>query len=314
VTSTADSDLYAQAVGGLLDDGSETGTFVGRLLDAGWAEFAAEDTESAVRVLFEEQGCRAAASRALDLVVAQAGGLPLEPDLAVVHPFPGKPAAQPNPDGTVVLDGLLLAGIPAAVRIVAWSEDLIVSGPLAGLEMTPISGLDPTLGISRIQGSLSPDSAVPSDRRVILTAARRALAHELLGLAAAMLTITVRQVGERRLFQRRLAEFQTVKHRLAEVRVSIDGARSALDLAWASNDALTADVAKALCGKAALLSAKHSQQLCGAIGFTVEHPLPRLVRRANVMDALYGSAAAIEEELGGRLLNERAIPRLPTPW
>ena len=314
MTSTADSDLYLQAVGGLLDDDPDPGTLVGRLLDAGWADLAAEDPQGAVRVLFEELGRRAAPSRALDLMVVQAAGLPLEADLVVAHPFPGAPVAQPGPDGTFALDGLLLAGIPAAARLAAWSGDLIVTGSIAGLEVTPVSGLEPTLGISRVRGSLTPDSVAPGDQRVILTAARRALSHELLGLAEAMLAVTTRQVSDRHLFHRQLVEFQTVKHRLAEVRVSIDGARAALSLAWAADDPLTAEVAKALCGRAALLSAKHSQQLCGAIGFTVEHPLPRLVRRAHAVDALYGSAATIEEDLGRRLLAERVVWPLPTPW
>lgn len=314
MTSTADSDLYRQAIGGLLDEDPNPGTFVGRLLDSGWADLAAEDPQGAVRTLFEEQGRRAVPSRALDLVVMQAARMPLGADLAVAHPFPGAPPAQPDTHGTFVLDGLLLAGIPAAARLAAWSGDRMVSGSLTGLAVTPISGLDPTLGICRVQGPFTPDSVAPADQRMVRGAARRALSHELLGLAEAMLAITTRQVGERQLFHRQLAEFQTVRHRLAEVRVSIDGARATLGLAWAADDALTAGVAKALCGRAALLSARHSQQLCGAIGFTVEHPLPRLVRRAYALDVLYGSAAIIEEDLGRLLLEERVVPRLPTPW
>ena len=70
-----------------------------------------------------------------------------------------------------------------------------------------------------------------------------------------------------------IAWFQAVRHRLAETLVAIEGAEATLSLPGADNPDLTALLAKAAAGKAALTAAKHCQQVLGGIGFTAEHDL-----------------------------------------
>ena len=105
-----------------------------------------------------------------------------------------------------------------------------------------------------------------------------------------------------------------MEHRLAEVKVAIEGARAALVGTWRSDSSIGSDVGKALAGRAALLAAKNGQQICGAMGFTAEHPLPDLIRRAYLLDTLYGSATTIQDRLGATFVSAGAVTRMPAPW
>jgi alkylation response protein AidB-like acyl-CoA dehydrogenase len=53
-----------------------------------------------------------------------------------------------------------------------------------------------------------------------------------------------------------------------------------------------------------------AQQVCGAMGFTWEHDLHRAVRRAHVLDSLLGRGAALDAEIGARLVALGHAPRL----
>ena len=90
--------------------------------------------------------------------------------------------------------------------------------------------------------------------------------------------------------------------------MAIEGAEATLNLPGADNPDLTALLAKAAAGKAALTAAKHCQQVLGGIGFTAEHDLHHHVKRVLVLDGLLGSSRELTEE--GR--SGAAGPRLGT--
>jgi alkylation response protein AidB-like acyl-CoA dehydrogenase len=46
------------------------------------------------------------------------------------------------------------------------------------------------------------------------------------------------------------------------------------------------------------------------MGFTQEHPFHRYLRRALVLDELFGSARGLAEELGAAALRDRTLPAL----
>ncbi|MCA1843814.1 MAG: acyl-CoA/acyl-ACP dehydrogenase, partial [Actinobacteria bacterium] len=125
----------------------------------------------------------------------------------------------------------------------------------------------------------------------------------------AMLDTAAAHVTERHQFGRPIAAFQTVRHRLTEVSVALAAARAALDASWATADALLTDAAKALAGRAALLAARHCLQVTGAIGFTEEYGLAARIRRASMLDALYGTADQLRTRIGAGLLADGAVPR-----
>lgn len=140
--------------------------------------------------------------------------------------------------------------------------------------------------------------------------ARVAVGWWLVGSARAMLSLARRHAMDRVQFGKPIASFQAVRHRLAETLVAIEGAEATLTLPGADNPDLTALLAKAAAGKAALTAAKHCQQVLGGIGFTEEHDLHRHVKRALVLDGLLGSSRELTKKAGAGLRARGSAPRL----
>ncbi|WP_231643753.1 acyl-CoA dehydrogenase family protein [Mycolicibacterium baixiangningiae] len=140
--------------------------------------------------------------------------------------------------------------------------------------------------------------------------ARRAVGWWLVGSARAMLTLACRHARDRVQFGRPIAQFQAVRHRLAETLVAIEGAEATLDLPGSENPDLTALLAKAAAGKAALTAAKNCQQVLAGIGFTAEHELHVHVKRVLVLDGLLGSSRELSRRAGAGLRARGSTPRL----
>lgn len=140
--------------------------------------------------------------------------------------------------------------------------------------------------------------------------ARRALGWWLVGSARAMLALARQHALDRVQFGRPIASFQAVRHRLAETLVAIEGAEATLGLSGVDDPDLTALLAKAAAGKAALTAAKHCQQVLGGIGFTAEHDLHHHVKRALVLDGLLGSSRELTRRAGAGLRARGSAPRL----
>jgi hypothetical protein len=143
-----------------------------------------------------------------------------------------------------------------------------------------------------------------------LAEGRRALAWWLVGSARAMLGLARQHALDRVQFGRPIASFQAVRHRLAETLVAIEGAEATLGLPGEENPDLTALLAKAAAGKAALTAAKHCQQVLGGIGFTEEHDLSHHVKRVLVLDGLLGSSRELTRKAGAGLRARGSAPRL----
>jgi hypothetical protein len=143
-----------------------------------------------------------------------------------------------------------------------------------------------------------------------LAEARRAIGWWLVGSSRAMLVLARQHALDRVQFGRPIAGFQAVRHRLAETLVAIEGAEATLKLPGADNPDLTALLAKAAAGKAALTAAKHCQQVLAGIGFTAEHDLHRHVERVLVLDGLLGSSRELTKKAGAGLRARGSAPRL----
>ena len=143
-----------------------------------------------------------------------------------------------------------------------------------------------------------------------LIAGRRALATELVAAGRTMLRLAREHALEREQFGRPIAQFQAVRHRLAETYVALEAADAAVVSAWDTPGPLTAMLAKSLAGRGATVAARHCQQVLAGIGFTSEHALHRYVKRALVLDGLLGSSTRLPQALGASLLATRQLPRL----
>ena len=134
----------------------------------------------------------------------------------------------------------------------------------------------------------------------VLRPARVAVAADLVGVAAGALDHAVRHAREREQFGRKIGAFQAVKHRLANVYVAVEGARSltrAAAITLADPSAGLADarilplLAKAAAAEAALGATAAFVQVLGAMGVTFEADAHLYFRRAQQTAPFLGSAA-----------------------
>jgi alkylation response protein AidB-like acyl-CoA dehydrogenase len=184
----------------------------------------------------------------------------------------------------------------------------------AALELRPIRGLDPALGLVEVGidlDSLDADArSVDGSWTDAVAAAQRAVTHEMIGAMRTMLRLAREHALERIQFDRPISSFQAVRHRLAESHVAIEGAAAAVDAAWDDGTPVGAALAKAIAGHSARTVRRHCQQVLAGIGFTTEHDLHRFVRRTLVLDALFGDSRALTRQIGAELLEARGLPAL----
>jgi alkylation response protein AidB-like acyl-CoA dehydrogenase len=120
---------------------------------------------------------------------------------------------------------------------------------------------------------------------------------------------TVAYAKDRLQFGLPIGSFQAVKHRLADMLVLVEHARSAAYYAaWAIQDgtdapALAASIAQAVCSEAAYRVAADAIQLHGGIGFTWEHPAHLYYKRAVTDAAQLGSAAVHRNRIAAFVLD-----------
>ncbi|GAA4691690.1 acyl-CoA dehydrogenase family protein [Phytohabitans rumicis] len=141
----------------------------------------------------------------------------------------------------------------------------------------------------------------------VLDVGRAGLAAEQVGGSAHALEATVAYVAQRQQFGRPVGSFQAVKHRLADLLVEVEAARSAAAYAAAcvtgAPDELpvAASAAQVVCSETYRLATAEYVQLHGGIGFTWEHPAHRYVRRARSTEVLFGTADAHRARLAALL-------------
>ena len=133
--------------------------------------------------------------------------------------------------------------------------------------------------------------------------ARIALACESVGAAEWTLEMTTAYVRQRVQFGRPVGSFQAVKHRLADMMVLLEAARSASWYAACVADerpeelAEAAAIAKAACADAFYQCAANTIQLHGGVGFTWDHDAHLYFKRARAASTLLGSPAWQREQL-----------------
>ncbi|MFB7054792.1 acyl-CoA dehydrogenase family protein [Streptomyces vinaceus] len=112
------------------------------------------------------------------------------------------------------------------------------------------------------------------------------LAAEAVGAAGQALARTVDYVRQREQFGRPIGSFQAVKHRLADLYVQVQAARSAAY--YAAWDPRQGGLALAQALEALRITAGEAIQLHGGIGFTWEHDAHLYFKRAAADELLFG--------------------------
>lgn len=169
----------------------------------------------------------------------------------------------------------------------------------AGLACTRQTSLDETRPQARVElrdvaAELlgATDAAdVPGALAAVGDVAATVLAAEAVGAADRALERTVEYVKQREQFGRAIGSFQAVKHRLADVYVQVQAARSAAYYAaWATGagSEQVGGLALAQALDALRTAASEAVQLHGGIGFTWEHEAHLYFKRASSDELLFG--------------------------
>jgi alkylation response protein AidB-like acyl-CoA dehydrogenase len=202
----------------------------------------------------------------------------------------------------------VLDGVAAEILLVIAEGAVYEVDPSAVLR-TPTPAMDITRRLARVALDGVPATRIgPADasaaRQCALDAALVALAGEQVGAAAAALELTVQYTKVRQQFGRPIGSFQALKHRMADLYVRLEAARSA---AYAAADgALRPDVAKIYCSDALSTIAGEAIQLHGGIAITWEHDAHLYFKRAHGSAALFGAPGEHRARLAAELAGSRS--------
>jgi alkylation response protein AidB-like acyl-CoA dehydrogenase len=167
-----------------------------------------------------------------------------------------------------------------------------------------VESVDPSRPLVRVE---RPNGSRESPRL------RAAMAAEAVGIAQRALELGVEYAKTREQFGKPIGVYQAVSHQLADTYADVELARSlAYWAAWcvAEEDEqapIAAAAAKAFAAEAAVAACERSIQVLGGIGFTWEHPLHRLYKRALWLEGFGSRPAELRAEVAESLLGV-AVP------
>jgi alkylation response protein AidB-like acyl-CoA dehydrogenase len=228
---------------------------------------------------------------------------------------------------TGIVDQVVDGGAADVLLVAAKGPDGValytVDATAAGVQRTPLETLDLTRPQANVQFTDAPAQLIagPAEAdRVIahaLHVGAALLAVEQVGAAQHLLDLSVDYAKSRLQFGRPIGSFQAVKHRLADVLVDVEHARSAAYHAvWAltegSDDAaLATSIAQAVCSAALSHVATDAIQVHGGIGFTWEHQAHLYFKRAATDAALLGTAEQHRSRVAELVLDGADGARIP---
>ena len=181
----------------------------------------------------------------------------------------------------------------------------LISGRPQGMTVTPLKTMDMTRRWYevRFDGVKVPDDAVMGTVDQGWTPLRRALdwaeaglCAEMVGGAQHVLDVSVEYAKTRQQFGKPIGIYQAVSHKLADMLLETESARSATYYAsWAvdadsPDRSLAASMAKAYTSDAYRRAAGNGIQVHGGIGFTWEHDMHLYFKRAKASEVTLGDA------------------------
>ncbi|MCL2729455.1 MAG: acyl-CoA dehydrogenase family protein [Actinomycetia bacterium] len=127
-----------------------------------------------------------------------------------------------------------------------------------------------------------------------LDSGRLGIAACAVGVAQAALDAAVAYLGERRQFDRPIADFQGLRFMVADMATKIEAGRALYLTAARLRDAgepfsAEAAMAKLFCTDAAMQVTTDAVQLLGGYGYTADFPLERYMREAKVLQIVEGT-------------------------
>ncbi len=200
------------------------------------------------------------------------------------------------------------------VIVVALTEEGVRSFLLPSPKAEAVPGLDPTRKLARLVleeepveplGPLGDQTAL---WRRVLDDVSVALAAELVGVSDRALEEAVEYAKVRVVFDRPIASFQVVKHRIVDMYHALEMARAGVHFAaWAADTeaperSRAATMAAAYAAEAAVRVTGDDIQLHGGVGFTWANDAHFLFKRAKQNEVLMGGTSHQWHTLAGMLV------------
>jgi alkylation response protein AidB-like acyl-CoA dehydrogenase len=204
-----------------------------------------------------------------------------------------------------VVDEIVVVGREPATEGDAGVRAVVV--PAADASTTRVHALDGTrrlvhlrydnTGVERARLLGDDDTPVAADLRRAIEEATVALALETVGTAQTIFDITLDYAKQRHQFGVPIGSFQAIKHKFADMMISLERARATSYFAALTIDeddvrrTSAVSVAKAAAGDCQRLLAKEGIQIHGGIGYAWEHDMHLYVKRMKANEPLFGSSA-----------------------
>ena len=241
-----------------------------------------------------------------------------QPHAATVTAVPSSGRYRLSGHTSFALDGQIADLILVTAQTDHGVSLFAVYGDAPGLCREALPVLDQTRRQSRIGFTYTPARLVGPEGRADAGLAKTfdlasvALAAEQLGGAQRCLEMALAYAKERIAFGRPIGGFQAIKHKLADLLIEVEFARSAVDHATgtATNGCgdltVAASLARAHCSETFALTAAENIHIHGGIGFTWEHDAQLYFKRAKSSQLMFGDAAFHRERIAAALLDEPA--------
>jgi len=225
---------------------------------------------------------------------------------------PDRSTLEPGANGT-------LTGAKIAVPDAAWADVLVVTASggrhylvdagAPGVTIEPSSSVDPTrrlftVTLDGVQG----EELAGEDLGRAWHAIAIATAAESVGVAERAMEMSVAYAKEREQFGRPIGTYQAVSHRCAQMLLEVEGSRSLVYwAAWALDHSpdeafVSASAAKAYASDCGARVTGSAIQVHGGIGFTWEHDLQFLFKRAIANAHHYGDARWHRDQVADAIL------------
>lgn len=188
--------------------------------------------------------------------------------------------------------------------------------PLGAVAATPLDALDPalrlaTVTLSNVEIAAERVIAPPGEAEAVLARSLQeslvAASILIVGTCASILDRTIEYAKTRKQFDQPIGSFQAVKHKLADMYVAVERARSLAyfaALTICEDDPrrdIAASMAKAAAGDCERRVVEDGLQLHGGIGYTWEYDLHLYLKRATSLGALLGTSQLHRKRIAERL-------------
>jgi alkylation response protein AidB-like acyl-CoA dehydrogenase len=228
-------------------------------------------------------------------------------------------------------DEFVLDGIAAPVEAAAQADELLVTARTAGgltqflvsadapgIEISPLGSVDLVrrFAAARFAGARVPAAAVVGEVDGAAAAVERQLelaivleCAETVGALDRVVEFTLEYLADRSSFGRPLASYQAIKHRFADMKMWLEAAHGATELAARAVQDDAPDAGEIVSAAASYLGDHATEivhectQLHGGIGVTWEHDLHLYLRRVTLDRNLHGTPAQHRERIAAWVLD-----------